>query len=256
MFNIEDFNIKLDTEEIGRNFVYCAEINSTNSFLLEDEEFKKNGTVILAEYQTNGRGRLTREWQSAKDLNLTFSILLNKGFESVNPNIINLTASLAVAMSIENLYQLPVELKWPNDVLVNSKKIAGILLESTSKGSKLDKIVIGFGINVNQTSFTGKFIIPPTSVRNEFHSVASRERTLSEMLNNFEELLEVCKAHPWKILEDWKNRCKMLGEKIKVDAGEGKTKFGKFKDIDDSGFMILEVSGRDEKIHFGDVSIR
>lgn len=255
MFNIEEFDIKLDTDYLGRNFVYVEEVDSTNKFLLQTKEYQENGTVLLAENQTDGRGRLNRTWLSNKEQNLTFSILLNEGINPSLINIINLASSLAVAQSIENLYQLHVELKWPNDVLINKKKTAGILLESSSKGNKIEKVVIGIGLNVNQPNFTGKYNIPPTSIRLEFKKVVSRERLLSELLNNLEELFTAVEHAPDKVLNDWKNRCKLIGEKIKIISGE-ETKFGIFEDIDENGFLILKTQSTKEKIHFGDVSLR
>jgi BirA family transcriptional regulator, biotin operon repressor / biotin---[acetyl-CoA-carboxylase] ligase len=255
MFNIEEFDIKLDTEVIGRNFVYCEEVDSTNSVLLSSKDYNQHGTVMLAENQTQGRGRKNRQWFSNSGQNLTFSILLKDELNPDSINIINLGTSVCVAQALENLFQLNVELKWPNDVLVNGRKIAGILLESTSKGSKINRLVIGLGINVNQPNFPGKFDLPPTSVRKEFKDQVSRERLLSEILNNFEETLEIVKKDKSKVLNDWRARCKMIGEKVNV-LEEDKVKFGVFVDIDDDGFLILKVGEKKEKIHFGDVSLR
>ncbi|MCL4550780.1 MAG: biotin--[acetyl-CoA-carboxylase] ligase [Bacteroidetes bacterium] len=255
MFNIEEFDIKLDTEFVGRNFIYSDEVDSTNSVLLTSKEFAQNGTVILAEHQNKGRGRKNREWISSPGQNLTFSILLKRDLKESKINMINLGAAISVAQAIENLYQLNVELKWPNDVLIGKKKIAGILIESTSKGNKISKLVVGIGINVNQPNFPGKFDIPPTSVRKEFHSLVSREKLLSEVLNNFESILDEAKEDYKKILNDWRSRCKMIGEKVKV-VDEEKSRFGLFEDIDDDGFLILKQGDKREKIHYGDVSIR
>lgn len=253
-FNIEEFDIKLDTEEIGRQFIYVQHVESTNSFLMDSKEFKIDGTVVLAEEQTKGRGRKEREWLSQPEQNLTFSILLRK-VDGKKINIINLGTSLAVAQSIENLFQLNTSLKWPNDVLIDGKKVSGILLESTSKGSDLDKVVIGIGINVNQSNFPGKYLIEPTSIRKEFKSKVSREKLLSEVLNQFEEVLLQIEEHPEEVLDDWKERCNMIGEKIKIEC-EGKNRFGIFEDIDENGFLILKTADKTEKIHFGDVSLR
>ncbi|MEW6193680.1 MAG: biotin--[acetyl-CoA-carboxylase] ligase [Bacteroidota bacterium] len=255
MFNIEEFDIKLDTEFIGRNFIYSDEVDSTNTVLLNNKEFSQNGTVLLAEFQSKGRGRKERVWISNAGQNLTFSILLKNDLKDWKLNIVNLGSSLAVAQSIENLFQLDVELKWPNDVLVNKKKIAGILIESSSKGSKLSKVVIGVGINVNQPNFPGKFDIQPTSVRREFHEIVNREKLLSEILNNFEDMLTIAKTEPGKIINDWRNRCKMIGEKVKIVEGD-KTKTGLFDDIDEDGILMLKQGDKTEKIHFGDVSLR
>lgn len=255
MFNIEKFDIKLDTEYLGRNFVYCEEIDSTNTFLLSSKEFDKHGTVILSEFQSAGRGRLQRTWESIADQNLTFSILLTEDIDADKINFINLGAAIAVAQSIENQFQLPCELKWPNDVLVNKRKIAGILLDSSSRGSTMSRLVVGIGINVNQPNFTGKFVIPPTSIKKEFRNTAERERLLSEFLNIFEEILETCKTDPEKILADWKSRCKMLGEKIKIQDDK-EEKFGIFEDLNENGFLVLRIGDKKEIIHYGDVSLR
>lgn len=255
MFNIEKFDIKLDTDVIGRNFIYMEEVDSTNTFLLESAKFNQNGTVVLAEEQLKGKGRLDRTWLSNADQNLTFSILLTEKIKPNRLNIINLGTSLIVAQSIENLYQLKVNLKWPNDVLAADKKIAGILLETTSMGNKIEKVVIGIGINVNQPNFPGKYLIPPTSIRREFKEAVNRERLLSEILNNFEEILSLCIKEPEKVLEDWKVKCNMLGEKVKIEDDNG-IKFGIFEDLDKEGHLIFNIDGKIEKIHFGDVSLR
>ncbi|MCF8241604.1 MAG: biotin--[acetyl-CoA-carboxylase] ligase [Melioribacteraceae bacterium] len=254
MFNLEDFDIKLDTETISRNFIYCEEVESTNGLLLNSKEFNKDGTVVLAEFQSAGRGRKDSEWLSNANQNLTFSILLKRDFKPNYLNLINLGSSLSIAQALENLYQFKVELKWPNDVLINKKKVAGILLESISKGSSIEKAVIGIGINVNQPNFTGKFLIHPTSVRKEFKREVSRERLMSEILNLFEINLNLAKSNPEKLLNDWKSRCFMLGEKIKIFDGDD-SKFGIFDDIDENGFLVLKMKDRTERIHYGDVSL-
>lgn len=256
MFNIEAFDIKLNTEFIGRNFVYAEELSSTNSFLVDkNSNYNYNGTVVLAEKQSAGRGRMDRTWYSQKDQNLTFSILL-KGNKKLNSriNLINFAATLAVAMSIENLYQQRTHLKWPNDVLLSGKKVSGILIESTSSGSRIERIVVGIGINVNQSIFQGKFNIEPTSIRNEINDMVDRERFLAEVLNNFEWLLNKVTENGEFILKEWRERCNMLGEKITVSDGT-KTQYGIFEDIDDSGFLLLKTKEKVERIHFGDVSI-
>ncbi len=256
MFNFERFDIKLNTEFIGRNFVYTSEIDSTNSFLLnKSNKISVDGTVLLAEKQNKGKGRKDRVWYSTKDQNLTFSILLtNKKYLSKSLNLINFVSSLAVAVSIENLYQLKTDLKWPNDVLVNTKKISGILLESISQGNKVDRLVIGIGINVNQTLFQGNYKIAPTSIRLELKEQIDRERLLAELLNNFEEILQKLNIEPDEILKDWKLRCRLIGEKISISEGED-IKYGIFDDLDSEGYLLLKNKGKVEKIHFGDVSI-
>ena len=256
MFNLESFDLKLDTEYIGRNFIYSEEVDSTNSVLINKaNKFNTDGTVILAEKQSKGRGRKERVWYSAKEQNLTFSILLtSKKLLSKNLNLLNFAASLSVALSIEKLYQLKSELKWPNDVLINGKKICGILLESTSQGTKIDRLVIGIGLNVNQTLFQGNFNAEPTSIKLETDGInINREILLAELLNTFEEVIEKIPISPETILKDWKERCTLIGDKISITENDS-VKYGIFEDIDSEGYLLLRVKDKIERIHFGDVS--
>jgi BirA family transcriptional regulator, biotin operon repressor / biotin---[acetyl-CoA-carboxylase] ligase len=256
LFNIEVFDIKLDTDYIGRNFVYSEEVESTNSLLLDKaNKFNTNGTVVLAEKQNKGRGRLDRVWYSAKGQNLTFSILLNnKKFIKDNLNHINFASALSVGYAIENRFQLRTDMKWPNDVLVHGKKIAGILLESSSSGNMLERLVIGIGINVNQSGFQGQYKIEPTSIFQETLTPAERETLLAEFLNIFEDNMTKLQKNPEEILKEWRNKCSMLGEKITIEE-DGKIRSGIFDDIDNNGYLLFRSGGKIETIYFGDVSL-
>lgn len=254
MFKIEDFDIKLNTKFIGRNFVYASCVSSTNTYLAENSKTLPNGSVILSEFQTDGKGRLKRSWYSNEGENLTFSILLNNDIHGLNLNHLNLATSLAVSSSIENLYQLKTDLKWPNDVLINNKKVSGILLESSTKGADFEKVVVGVGINVNQNKFVGDFNIQPTSVRHEMRRSIVREKLLSEVLNTFEELLFELKKDSKLILNKWRDKCRMIGEHISIES-DGKVKYGTFYDIDANGLMILKTGDKLEKISIGDVRV-
>lgn len=254
-FNLEDFDIKLGTDFIGRNFVYLEECDSSNTFLSENKDIHINGTVVYCEEQKKGKGRADREWISQKDFNLTFSVFLNENLTFQNINILNFVSSLAVSGAIETLYQLNTELKWPNDVLVKKKKISGILLNSSVNQTEINYVIIGIGINVNQTQFKGSFIYPPTSIRLEFGSKVVRERVLSETLNLLEYYISVFYDNPLKIIDLWKNKCNMLGEKVRIYNGT-EEKFGIFQDIDNNGALILKTGAKIEVINFGDVSLR
>jgi len=254
-FVIEELDIKLKTNFIGTNFIYYEEADSTNEELLKDLSITQHGTVLFANNQVKGRGRLNREWISDKNNSLTFSILLTENITPQNINIINLAASVAIAQSIENLYQLDVRLKWPNDVLIATRKVCGILVESTSIGDKIDRLVVGIGVNVNQPIFEGKFLVPATSIRKEFGKVTSRERLLAEILNEFEKIFKKANKKPNEILDTWRSKCKMIGEKVKIVNGDKET-YGIFEDIDENGFLLLNESDGVKRVHSGDVSLR
>ena len=255
MFNIEEFDIKLETNSIGRNFIYTEDIPSSNSYLMNDNSGLYHGTVLMSEYQHEGKGRLNRPWHSNKDQNLTFSIMLKKDLQKYNPNHLSLAASLSVSVSIENLYQLRTDLKWPNDVLTKNKKLCGILLESSIQGEEMEKIVLGIGVNVNQIKFIGDFKIQPTSIKFELKREVSRERLLSEILNTFENYLYQLKNNSKVILDEWRERCRMIGENVLIEIN-GEKKFGVFYDIDANGYMILKTGENMEKITSGDISVR
>lgn len=256
-FDIETFAIEVDAEIIGSHFYYFEEIESTNTFALQEIEELPNGTVILAEKQNNGRGRFNRKWYSLPEQNLTFTIVLKDKFLKIHPPLLGFVASLAIGNTIENLYQLKVNFKWPNDVLVNGKKICGILLESKYEGNRLKKAIVGIGLNVNQKVFQGSYIIPPTSIILELKTKdqISRERTLSEFLNIFEEKLYLALRDTKEIVEDWKARCPMIGDRVTLE-NENVELYGIFEDVDIDGSLILRTKDKVEKITYGELSIR
>jgi len=254
LFSLEKFDLLLDTEWVGRNFIFIDEIDSTNTFLLKNTGIKVNGAVAYAEKQTEGKGRLDRTWSSAKGLNLTFSILITKGKLIEKINFLNLGTSLVVAQSLENLFAMKTELKWPNDVLVNKKKISGILLESISSGSKLTRLVLGIGMNINQAVFHGDFNIEPTSIKIETGNYGDRERILAEVLNRIEEIIEKIETNPAPMLDDWRERCRMIGDEIAIKQHD-KTIYGIFDEIDEDGNLLLKTKGKIQRINFGDVSV-
>lgn len=256
-FDFEKFDIPLETEWIGRNFYYVDEMDSTNSFLLDSaNNITQEGSLVLAEFQKKGKGRLEREWHSKKAQNLTFSmLLLNEKFIQKHINVVNLGSAVIVANAIENLFQIRTNLKWPNDILINNRKISGILLESSSSGNKINKLAIGIGINVNQTKFPDGFNIPPTSVKLETDNTADREKLLAEFLNLFEEMLGKIGNDHNAILRDWQLKCRMLGEKVTIKTFDSEI-YGTAEDINDEGLLLLrKQNGKIEKISFGDVTV-
>jgi BirA family biotin operon repressor/biotin-[acetyl-CoA-carboxylase] ligase len=255
LFDLKKFDIRLETEWLGRSFLYLEEVDSTNNFFMEKGNEDVNGAVLLAEKQTEGKGRLDRQWYSSKAMNLTFSFLITDRVVLSKPLIpVNFALAISVAETIETLYQIKTQVKWPNDVLVGGKKIAGILLESSSTGNKINRLVAGIGINVNQIHFQGSYMLEPTSVINEAGMEVEREKLLAELLNNFEDIISIAVKHPAIIFNKWRERCPFIGDKIHI-ARDGKDLFGVFDDIDDEGNLLLRQDDEILKIQYGDVSV-
>lgn len=253
MFSLEDYNIKLETNRLSSNFIYIEDVDSTNSFLLNSDEDFEDGTVVLAEYQSNGRGRKERNWVSEKGKNLTFSILLTKQVDPAHIQLLSMYTSLAIVKVLNNLFQINAKLKWPNDILVKNAKICGILVETSFIGNKLSKVVIGVGLNVNQFNFPGEYRLKPTSIRREFGEEVSRELVLSEIINTLEEMLLKFPHSKNIILKEWKDNCPFIGDQISVDV-DNEVKYGIFDDIDENGNLILKVGDKFEKINYGEIS--
>ncbi|HEX5358905.1 MAG TPA: biotin--[acetyl-CoA-carboxylase] ligase, partial [Candidatus Nitrosotalea sp.] len=137
----------LQTDIIGRKIYYFETIDSTQNFALElAKRPHENGSVVIADRQTQGRGRLNRKWVSPKG-GIWMSILLRPNFEPSYTSLFPMATSLALAVSIEKTLKIKTELKWPNDVTIKGNKVAGILIDASVESNKIDYLIIGIGIN-------------------------------------------------------------------------------------------------------------
>jgi BirA family biotin operon repressor/biotin-[acetyl-CoA-carboxylase] ligase len=134
--------------------IFLQEVDSTNSFLTDLNRHNKqvNGTVVVANHQNKGKGQRGNSWLSKKEENLTCSVLLYPNIDIKHSFYLNIISSLAVNKTLKDL-KLNSKIKWPNDILINSKKISGILVENILSTSKITQSIIGIGLNVNQTDF-------------------------------------------------------------------------------------------------------
>ena len=255
-FDYTFFNLKLDTTWLGRDFTLVDEIDSSNSFLMNsDSQIKANGAVLMAEKQLAGKGRFDRTWFSSKFENLTFSILINdEELLSLDPIVFSFGAIVAVSKALESQYQVKIGIKWPNDLLSDGKKICGVLSERTFIGDRIEKLVIGIGLNVNQTNFQGEYSIQPTSVAKEINSSVSREKLLAEILNEFEELISRSEGTTSLVIKEWKQRCPYLGDSIGIKQNEN-TEYGIFADVEEDGTLVLRQKDKLLKFNYGDVSL-
>lgn len=184
------------------NIILFDSITSTNDYAKENFEHLKHKTIIVAKEQTKGRGRFSRKWYSPKDEALYTSIVIKKNLITNDLPFINLIASLSVLKTIKNLSSLSPILKYPNDVYIDIKKIAGILIETIFKVNKLEGIIIGIGVNINNTKFSPELSNKATSIIIEYGKHIDLSIFLNELLKIIFQYLEK-KIDKDNIIEEW-----------------------------------------------------
>lgn len=173
------YKIFANTLFTGQQLVFVPECHSTNSLASElaSKSILSEGTLVITSHQTAGRGQRGNSWETAAGMNLTFSILLKPTFLSVKDQFyLTIITSLAVADLLKEQSVMEAKIKWPNDILVNQKKIAGILIENTIQREMIQQSIVGIGLNVNQKNFN---IATATSLAN----VAGHDFDLNKVLN-------------------------------------------------------------------------
>jgi BirA family biotin operon repressor/biotin-[acetyl-CoA-carboxylase] ligase len=253
-FSAKALKEDLTTSFVGHRLEYRAALGSTQDLARElAQAGAAEGTVVLAGRQTAGQGRLGRYWVSPAG-GLYLTVVLRPPAEHLKAPVI--IAALAVARAIERLAGLGTSLKWPNDVLVAGRKIAGILSESELVGQNVRYALVGIGVNVNTDMAAYPQSAPlATSVMTELGREASREALAANILNEFETLyLAALAGEP--IDQEWRARLGTLGKKVRVRFGE-RVEEGLAEDVDRDGNLILRrADGSRVTIAAGDVTLQ
>lgn len=184
MFNTTLFEEILATSWLGRSFYYLKELDSTNRYAKESEA--EHGALILTDRQNSGRGQYQRVWKSEGEKNLTFSLILVPR-RTDRLNLLTLAFALSAADAASGLYRIPLRIKWPNDLMAGGYKTGGILTETQYSGSEIKKLILGMGLNVNQTTFPADLRNDATSLGlNSNNGKLNREQLLASILQHFE----------------------------------------------------------------------
>lgn len=185
-FHVDEFKKNSLTEWMGRDFIYLREVKSTNSYLkrLPADQFS-HGTVLLADNQTAGRGQYEKSWISDPFKNLTFTIALKP---EINSSLTLLTLGCASAVSdvLQRYCHEPIQIKWPNDIFVDGMKMGGILTESVFMGSRIERVLIGIGINIHQNEIIQLNSYHSCSLADLSQTKITREGLLNECLQEIE----------------------------------------------------------------------
>jgi BirA family biotin operon repressor/biotin-[acetyl-CoA-carboxylase] ligase len=231
----------LNTNILGREVLCYAETTSTNDIAIElAGKDAKEGTLVIADSQTKGRGRLDRKWVASAGTSILASLILRPAIELSQVNRIVLITTISIIHAIRNVANLHALIKWPNDIVINDKKAAGILAESKTEKNSLSFVVVGFGINVNiqKGSFPEEIADIATSLSIETGREVSRIYLLQEVLKQIES--RYLRLNDNGFLDEWKSLSATIGNQIQIEYPDS-TRTGLATDIDENGALIVQL---------------
>ena len=244
---------RLNTKLVGQQLYYYHRVATTMEAAKElAKKGTAEGTVVIADTQTAGRGRLSRAWLSPEG-SLAMSLILKPSLDNL-PQLV-MIASLAVVRAIKKVAGLKTQIKWPNDVLIKGKKVCGILMENEIKGERVNFAIIGIGINVNfDPSAFPEISDIATSLSHELGAEVSKVELTIALLSELEQLyLEAQAGAP--IYREWQENMEMLGRWIQVKTGEA-VEQGKAETVTQNGNLILRRADDSlAEIVAGDVTV-
>lgn len=187
-FDVDQFKNLLQTSWLGSEFIYLEKTDSTNSYAKSvPSSHLTHGTVVLTDHQVKGRGQYERKWEAEPYKNLTFTTALRPK-KSGRLNLLSLAAAYSIAKTVQKFIPEEVSLKWPNDILIKEKKLGGLLTECTFNGQKLDRVLIGLGLNIGQENFSSTIRNAAISFNKVANTEISREQLLNEILLGLENI--------------------------------------------------------------------
>lgn len=249
----------LTSSVLGRNIHYFGEVDSTNN---EAKKLAANGcpegTIVVAEAQATGRGRLARGWFSPFGKGIWLSVVLRPPFAPMEAAKCTLMAAVGVNRAINAVTGTGCGIKWPNDILWNGRKVVGILTEMSAEMDAINYVVIGMGINVNikQQDFPSEIAATATSLAEAAGCQIPRIKLLTSILSELESVYTAVKTSGFApVLEEWKTQSITLGQQVDV-YGIDRNFSGLALDIDADGALLIKTPQGIERVMAGDVSIR
>ncbi len=252
---IKEGILSFTTKKTSLNIIVLKTVNSTN---LHTKELAKNNapheTIVIADHQAEGRGRLGREFFSPEGSGIYMSILLKPDKIILCPSLLTVAAGVAVCRVLNSIVKSPATIKWVNDIFVHGKKVCGILAESTSNPNKgtIDNIIVGIGLNVNTPDavFPGKLNKIAGSV---FPENITRNEITAKIINEFQKIYNTDNTQA--LIDEYKNYSCVLGKKIRFTKS-GKAFSGTAIDINDEGNLIVVLdTGETSILKSGEISL-
>ena len=248
----------LNTKFLGKRVYYFDSTDSTQNFAMEiASNDKENGTVVISKKQTGGRGRMKRKWKSPTG-GIWMSIIIHPKFDVSYTTLVPIATSLALCMAIEKILKIKPELKWPNDVTLKGKKVAGVLVDTSIISNEIENMVLGIGINFKIKPHELASTIKKTP---NFYGVATlvkkNERALPlvhQFLYELEKVFQLINSRRIrKIKNEWTKRSSTIGRNVSIITSEGNVN-GKAVKIDSDGALIISNGKKAERILVGDIT--
>ena len=249
----------MDTEWAGKNIVYFDEIDSTNNRAKEaGDNGAAHGTLFVADMQVAGKGRRGRVWKSPSGSSIYMTILLYPDISPVKAPQLTLLMAIAVAEGIQEVTGLETKIKWPNDIVVNGRKICGILTEMSTEIDYINHVVIGVGINVNQDTFPDDIKATASSLKLELGKSVKRSELIAAVMKSFEKCYEIfIETEDLSGLQELYNSMLVnRDQEVKVLEPGNEYKAHAIG-INQTGELIVRTpDGKEKEIYAGEVSVR
>jgi len=252
-----EVTLNLNTEFLGKRVYYFDTIDTTQNFAMKiASNSNENGTVVISKKQTGGRGRMKRKWKSPVG-GIWMSIIFHPKFDVSYATLVPIATSLALCIAIEKILKIKPELKWPNDVTLKGKKIAGILIDSSIVSNEIENMVLGIWINlkINPHEFTNTIKKTP-----KFYRVATLDKKYEnalpldqQFLYEFENIIQLINSgHIKKIKNGWTKRSSTIGRSVSITTNEGNLT-GKAIKLDSDGALIISKWQKNKRLLVGDI---
>jgi BirA family biotin operon repressor/biotin-[acetyl-CoA-carboxylase] ligase len=247
-----EIRYKLGTKFIGHNVYFKQTITSTQDFIWKlGQSGAPEGTIVIAQSQKKGKGRMGRGWLSPKGGLYLSCLLRPKKILLKDISKIALVIALACIQAIEEETGVKLSVKWPNDIFLNKKKLGGILCQINAEADKINFVVVGLGININTKKLPKKMTSLFLEKENKFSLVAITKKIIEKMEQRYLEL-EAGKGK--KLLAQWQDHCVLWGSRLRVKVLD-KVIEGEAAGIDQEGYLLVRRdNGLTEKISSGDVT--
>lgn len=260
VLHADDLRSRLgDVRVIGREIQVFTETTSTSDVVERmARDGVREGAAVFAESQTRGRGRLGRAWLSAKGKGLWFSVLLRPKVRPLEATRLTVASAVALGRAIAGVTGLAAGIKWPNDLLIRGRKVAGILTEMSAELDRVRHIVLGIGVDVNHeaSDFPSELRRHATSLRLELGRPVARAELAAAALRELDaDYARMCSGRFAEVVEDWERQCVTIGKDVSIRTGDRECR-GRAEALDESGALLLRTEhGHLERIVGGDVTL-